>query len=286
MQVCIHCVGVESPAFFLPVAPPTLCRPYQYAAVAFAVVGLPLAVTKAVALQHSSWPRRDWPPFLALYLLSAGLSIAHLLAAQRVVVWAQKRWEAGLGSFGFPWAEGEDTWLLAGHLESQLREEQHYKRHRRGGAAGSGGAGSASVGDGLGLDMGDDLPPEALADPDSRFMECQGLRIHYKAALPQGSTPPGCPEAWAPAAAAAAAGATRAEPGTPAADMGLLLIHSFGGGAFSWRHLLQPLADACGVPVVAFDRPGFGAPPPLLLCCCLLRRWPWCCVLLLTVGAP
>jgi hypothetical protein len=41
-------------------------------------------------------------------------------------------------------------------------------------------------------------------------------------------------------------------------DVGIVLIHGFGGGVFAWRHLLQPLADAVGVRVVAFDRPGFG----------------------------
>ncbi len=40
---------------------------------------------------------------------------------------------------------------------------------------------------------------------------------------------------------------------------GVVFIHPFGGGAFSWRHIQQPLADACGLPVLAFDRPGFGA---------------------------
>lgn len=41
-------------------------------------------------------------------------------------------------------------------------------------------------------------------------------------------------------------------------DVGVVLVHGFGGGVFAWRHLLQPLADAVGVRVVAFDRPGFG----------------------------
>lgn len=44
----------------------------------------------------------------------------------------------------------------------------------------------------------------------------------------------------------------------PSAEVGIVLVHSFGGGAFAWRHVMQPLADACGLPVLAFDRPGFG----------------------------
>jgi pimeloyl-ACP methyl ester carboxylesterase len=45
----------------------------------------------------------------------------------------------------------------------------------------------------------------------------------------------------------------------------VILIHSGGGGAFSWRHVMAQLAEHCGVRVVAFDRPGFGLtsrPPP------------------------
>lgn len=39
---------------------------------------------------------------------------------------------------------------------------------------------------------------------------------------------------------------------------GIILIHPFGGGVHSWRHVMQPLAEAASVGVIAFDRPGFG----------------------------
>lgn len=39
---------------------------------------------------------------------------------------------------------------------------------------------------------------------------------------------------------------------------GIILIHGFGGGVFSWRHIMGPLARQTGQPVVAFDRPGWG----------------------------
>lgn len=39
---------------------------------------------------------------------------------------------------------------------------------------------------------------------------------------------------------------------------GIVLIHGYGGGVHSWRHIAQPLADSVGVKVIAFDRPGFG----------------------------
>ena len=64
-----------------------------------------------------------------------------------------------------------------------------------------------------------------LADPDSRFIELNGLNVHYKEA---GS-------------------------GEPL----ILLLHGFSASTFSWREVMQPLAAAFGT-VVAYDRPGFG----------------------------
>lgn len=48
------------------------------------------------------------------------------------------------------------------------------------------------------------------------------------------------------------------------AHVAIMCVHGFGGGVFAWRHLMQPLADAVGVRVVAFDRPGFGESPSSL----------------------
>ena len=67
-------------------------------------------------------------------------------------------------------------------------------------------------------------PPEDLADPDSRFVEVNGLRVHYKM---QGL-------------------------GDPA----FVLLHGFAASVFSWREVMTPLADIGTV--VAFDRPAFG----------------------------
>eukprot|EP01018_Ginkgo_biloba_P016281 Gb_19642 [translate_table: standard] len=39
---------------------------------------------------------------------------------------------------------------------------------------------------------------------------------------------------------------------------GIILIHGFGGGVFSWRHVMSPLARQTGCAVAAFDRPGWG----------------------------
>lgn len=38
----------------------------------------------------------------------------------------------------------------------------------------------------------------------------------------------------------------------------IMLIHGFGGGVFSWRHVMKSLVKECCCPVLAFDRPGFG----------------------------
>lgn len=67
-------------------------------------------------------------------------------------------------------------------------------------------------------------PPEALADPDSRFIEVGGLRVHYK----------------------------QAGSGEPL----ILLLHGFGANTASWRKVMAPLAGLGTV--VAYDRPGFG----------------------------
>jgi pimeloyl-ACP methyl ester carboxylesterase len=68
------------------------------------------------------------------------------------------------------------------------------------------------------------LPPEQLADPDSRFVEVDGIRIHYKT--------------------------------MGAGEPTLVLLHGFGASVFSWREVMAPLAQEGRV--VAFDRPAFG----------------------------
>ena len=67
-------------------------------------------------------------------------------------------------------------------------------------------------------------PPQALADPDSRFVKIDGVDIHYKQA---GSAEPA-----------------------------LVLLHGFPSSAFSWRDVIAPLS--VNNTVVAYDRPGFG----------------------------
>jgi pimeloyl-ACP methyl ester carboxylesterase len=66
--------------------------------------------------------------------------------------------------------------------------------------------------------------PQALADPDGRFVELEGVEVYYK---------------------------DFGEGGPP-----VVLLHGFGASVFSWRLMMEPLA--MDREVVAFDRPGFG----------------------------
>ena len=152
-------------------------RPYLYTALAFLPLSLPLAAAKALALRHGPAPRSAWPPLLGLAAAHAGFAVAHALAARRVAAWARRRYEMGLLGYGLPWAPGERTWLLAGHLRKS-----------------SGGGGGGSVweeeDEEEGLAAGeDDVRAEDLADPDSRFADVEGLRLHYKVATPEVCTP-------------------------------------------------------------------------------------------------
>ncbi|CAK9176675.1 unnamed protein product [Ilex paraguariensis] len=41
-------------------------------------------------------------------------------------------------------------------------------------------------------------------------------------------------------------------------QFGIVLVHGFGGGVFSWRHVMGTLARQVGCTVATFDRPGWG----------------------------
>ncbi|KAL0562030.1 hypothetical protein IC582_002478 [Cucumis melo] len=41
-------------------------------------------------------------------------------------------------------------------------------------------------------------------------------------------------------------------------QLGIVLVHGFGGGVFSWRHVMGVLARQTGCKVAAYDRPGWG----------------------------
>ncbi len=70
----------------------------------------------------------------------------------------------------------------------------------------------------------DTVPVEELAEPDSLFLDVDGLKVHYKV-VGQG-------------------------------DPTLVLLHGFAASVFSWRKVMDPLGEAGTV--IAFDRPAFG----------------------------
>jgi pimeloyl-ACP methyl ester carboxylesterase len=70
----------------------------------------------------------------------------------------------------------------------------------------------------------DTLPPEKLADPDSQFVEVNKVKVHFKT--------------------------------SGKGDPSILLLHGFAASLFSWREVMEPLAEYGQV--IAFDRPAFG----------------------------
>jgi pimeloyl-ACP methyl ester carboxylesterase len=68
------------------------------------------------------------------------------------------------------------------------------------------------------------FPERELADPDSRFIEVNGLSVHYK----------------------------EMGHGQPA----FILLHGFGASAYSWREVMGPFSELGRV--IAYDRPAFG----------------------------
>ena len=68
------------------------------------------------------------------------------------------------------------------------------------------------------------VPVSQLADPDSKFIQIDGINVHYKEAG-YGKT-------------------------------ALVLLHGFGASVYSWREVIQPLSQYGHV--IAYDRPAFG----------------------------
>lgn len=101
------------------------------------------------------------------------------------------------------------------------------------------------------------VPPQQLADPDSSFVEVEGVALHYKAAHPCGSSSDS-------AGGSALASGRQAAPARPT----VLLVHGLNGSTFNWRATMQPLADATGCRYGAW-----GWPRPFLrpAQCCLPR---------------
>ncbi|XP_010417729.1 PREDICTED: uncharacterized protein LOC104703416 [Camelina sativa] len=53
-------------------------------------------------------------------------------------------------------------------------------------------------------------------------------------------------------------GATKQQNVDGSGQFGVVFVHGFGGGVFSWRHVMGSLSHQLGCVVTAFDRPGWG----------------------------
>ncbi len=110
-------------------------------------------------------------------------------------------------------------------------------------------------------DPGSALPPQSvepqqLADPDSRFVEVQGLTLHFKEAWPSSSSSHnGSSDSSGGSSRGAADGGFPAGEQQAAARPTVLLVHGLNGSTFNWRATMQPLADATGCRYGAWGRP-------------------------------
>jgi len=83
------------------------------------------------------------------------------------------------------------------------------------------------------------ITAEQAAAPDARFVTLKGLRVHIETARFTGDT-----------------GTSDTGTDTPPTPPLIVLLHGFGASTFSWREVLEPLAQVGDV--IAYDRPGFG----------------------------
>jgi pimeloyl-ACP methyl ester carboxylesterase len=81
------------------------------------------------------------------------------------------------------------------------------------------------------------------SDPEGRFVEVEGILTYYKLAIPQSHQQLLQRQQLIPN-----------EPNKPV----IILLHHILGNLYTWRHHMQPLADATGCHVIAYDRPTFG----------------------------
>ncbi|KAH9310431.1 hypothetical protein KI387_025466, partial [Taxus chinensis] len=103
-----------------------------------------------------------------------------------------------------------------------------------------------------GVDQDELVDPLNLADPDSLFVEFNGVHLHHKVADFSS-------EISAASASDLDNGVTTKE-NSISTSIGIpaILLHGFGATVFSWERVLKPLAKLIGSKAVAFDRPAFG----------------------------
>mmetsp|Transcript_10073 Transcript_10073/g.18327 ORF Transcript_10073/g.18327 Transcript_10073/m.18327 type:complete len:598 (-) Transcript_10073:155-1948(-) len=101
----------------------------------------------------------------------------------------------------------------------------------------------------------DGVPPKSLADPFSRFVDFDGISVHYRYSDNQSKRRDQQHERGG----AAKQNKNTSDSNSSESRPTLILLHGFGGSVFSWNKIWHELAsnDEVGN-VLAFDRPGFG----------------------------
>lgn len=103
-----------------------------------------------------------------------------------------------------------------------------------------------------GVDQDELLDPLMLADPDSLFVDINGVQVHHKLADSSTEISTVGTEDMGNALSEIT------KQSNPPIGVPAILLHGFGASAFSWHQVLKPLAEVVGSKVVAFDRPAFG----------------------------
>ncbi len=111
--------------------------------------------------------------------------------------------------------------------------------------------------------------PQELADPDSRFVDVDGVNLHYKECRPEAAVAATGPAASSTATESSAAAGGGAAVQQAAQLPAIVLVHGFNGSTFNWRSMMQPLADAtgcrcveCMVDLLRFDLLAVALPMP------------------------
>ncbi|VFQ80499.1 unnamed protein product [Cuscuta campestris] len=98
-----------------------------------------------------------------------------------------------------------------------------------------------------GIDQDELVDPSVLADPDSCFLEFNGVRVHHKVC-----------DAGQPNASQEGIDSLSHSHQSKRTNFPMVLLHGFGASVFSWDRAMKPLAKISCSKVLAFDRPAFG----------------------------
>ena len=232
----------------------TAHRMYLFASYLLAALCFPYIIVKTIFYHYS----QDAIPASAILIITGVFCWVHVFAARHTAAWARRRFQMGLSGSIPGWEDPEETYVLKRPDIDEMTKNSDPRSYL-----------SPSASFGLLGDWSADVAAESLADVDSRFIEVNGIRVHYKEVWPSGlmsgSRCGGSPSPGSSASSDAGGGASMGAAasgsgggGTWDSGTGIVLVHGFGGGVFAWRHIMEALSLQCQCRVVAFDRPAFG----------------------------